>query len=89
LPRRTFVRAAGSTAELLGGVLILAAIAAEARSRQLAWLLLLAGTLPVAVATWWSVVAPLLAVLAPLFGWMVTRRPLAWQRTAKGRDSRA
>jgi len=72
----------------LGGLLILAAIAAAARSRPLAWLLLLAGALPVAVATWWSVVTPLLAVLALLFGWMVTRRPPAWWRTSQGRQSR-
>ncbi len=65
---------------VLGGVLILAAIVAAARSRVLAWLLLLAGTLPLAVATWWSVVTPLLAVLALVFGWMATRRPPAWRR---------
>lgn len=69
---------------VLGGVLILAAIVAAARSRPLAWLLLLAGALPVAVATWWSIVTPLLAVLALLFGWMVIRRPPTWRRTTKG-----
>jgi hypothetical protein len=71
---------------LAGGVLILAA--AAARSRLLAWLLLLAGALPVAVATWWSIVTPLLAVLALLFGWLVTRRPPTWRRTTKDADSR-
>jgi chromate transport protein ChrA len=71
---------------LAGGVLILAAVAA--RSRPLAWLLLLAGALPVAVATWWSIVTPLLAVLALLFGWLVTRRPPTWRRTTKDADSR-
>jgi hypothetical protein len=71
---------------LAGGVLILAA--AAARSRPLAWLLLLAGALPVAVATWWSIVTPLLAVLALLFGWLVTRRPPTWRRTTKDADSR-
>jgi hypothetical protein len=67
----------------LGGVLIMAAIAAAAWSRPLAWLLLPAGALPVAVATWWSIVTPLLAVLALLFGWMVIRRPPASRRTTK------
>lgn len=71
-----------------GGILILAAIVAAARSRLLAWLLLLAGALPVAVATWWSVVTPLLAVLALAFGWMVIRRPPAWRRTTTGSESR-
>ena len=70
----------------LGGVLILAAIAAAARSRPLAWILLLAGALPVAVATWWSLVTPLLAVLALLFGWLVIRRPPRRSRTTKGFD---
>lgn len=73
---------------LLGGVLILAAVAAAARSRPLPWLLLLAGALPVAVATWWSIITPLLAVLALLFGWLVTRRPPTWGRTTRGSDSR-
>jgi hypothetical protein len=63
----------------LGGVLILAAVVAAAWSRPLAWLLLLAGALPLAVASWWSVVTPLLAVLALLFGCLVTRRPPAWR----------
>jgi chromate transport protein ChrA len=73
---------------LAGGVLILAAAAVAARSRPLAWMLLLAGALPVAVATWWSIVTPLLAVLALLFGWLVTRRPPTWRRTTKDADSR-
>jgi hypothetical protein len=73
---------------LLGGVLILAAIVAAARSRPLARLLLLAGALPVAVATWWSLVTPFLAVLALLFGWMVIRSPPKWWGTTKGRASR-
>jgi hypothetical protein len=68
----------------LGGVLILASIAAAARSRPLAWVLLLAGALPVAVATWWSILTPLLARLALLSGWMVTRRPRARQRSTQG-----
>jgi hypothetical protein len=54
---------------LLGALLIIAALAVAPRSPPIATGLLLLGTLPLAVMTWWSVVTPLLAVLCLLLGW--------------------
>jgi len=58
-------RAAG----LLGAVAILAARAVTDRSRPAAMVLLVAGAVPLAVLTWWSVATPILALLGLLLGW--------------------
>ena len=54
---------------LIGAPLIIAAIAVAPRSRSTATAMLLLGTLPLALTTWWSVATPLLAVLCLLLGW--------------------
>jgi len=54
---------------LVGAVLIVGAVAAVGRSRPAAVTLLLLGTLPLAVTTWWSLATPLLAVLALVLAW--------------------
>jgi hypothetical protein len=56
-----------------GGVLILAAIAATHRSVSAASVLLIVGALPLAVATWWSIATPVLAILVLLLGWIAIR----------------
>jgi hypothetical protein len=59
---------------IVGGVLILAAAEAIRRSATAAAVLLLTGSLPLAVATWWSIVTPGLAILTLLMGWLAVRR---------------
>ncbi len=54
---------------LVGAVLIVGAVAAADRSRSAAIALLLLGTLPLAVVTWWSLATPLLAVLCIVLCW--------------------
>ena len=54
---------------LSGAVLIIAALAATGRSRSAAVALLLLGTLPLAVTTWWSLATPLLAALCVVLAW--------------------
>ena len=54
---------------LAGAVLIIAAVAVAGRSRRAAAVLLLLGAPPLAVATWWSLATPLLAVLCVVLGW--------------------
>jgi hypothetical protein len=74
---------------ILGGVLIWAAPAMAPRSRRAAGALLVAGALPFAVATWWSVVTPLIAVLALALGTgstFATMRP--WPFPPATRSSR-
>jgi hypothetical protein len=56
-----------------GGLLILAALVAAPRFRTAAVVLLAVGALPLAVATWWSIVTPVLALLALLLGWAAIR----------------
>ncbi|MFI6408670.1 hypothetical protein [Streptomyces sp. NPDC050548] len=58
---------------LAGGPVLLAALAAAHRSVPGAMALLAAGSLPLAVTTWWSIATPLLAVLALLLGWFAIR----------------
>ena len=58
---------------IAGGLLILAALAAAPRSRTAAPVLLSVGALPLAVASWWSIVTPVLALLALLIGWSAVR----------------
>lgn len=54
---------------LTGAVLILISLAAAWKSQAAAVVLLVAGTLPLAIVTWWSLVTPLIAVLAIVLGW--------------------
>jgi hypothetical protein len=57
-----------------GGVLVLAAVATARRSGRGAVALLVVGALPVAIATWWSIVTPVLAILVLVLGWIAIRR---------------
>ena len=59
---------------ILGGLLIAAAALARGRSRLIAAALLLLGALPLAIATWWSIVTPLIAVLTLLLGGIILIR---------------
>jgi hypothetical protein len=58
---------------IAGGLLVLAALAAATRSRTAALVLLAIGALPLAAATWWSIVTPLLALLVLPLGWLAVR----------------
>lgn len=59
---------------LIGAPLIVGALAVAPRSRPIAAGLLLLGALPLAVATWWSIATPLLAVLCLVLGWPLRSR---------------
>jgi hypothetical protein len=68
----------GRFAGILGGLIIVAAAIVGGRSRLIAGSLLLLGALPLAIATWWAIVTPLIAVLALLLGGIILfRRPKA------------
>jgi hypothetical protein len=70
---------------IVGGALIWAAARFAPRSPRVAYLLLLAGALPFAAATWWSVVTTIVAVLAVVLGLGVIRdrgAPRTWPDTA-------
>ncbi|MEU6539041.1 hypothetical protein [Streptomyces sp. NPDC047000] len=56
-----------------GAVLVLAAVPVARRSRALAVTLLVAGAVPLAVAAWWSIAAPLVGLLILLLGWTAVR----------------
>ncbi len=58
---------------LTGAVLILAALILARTSRPAAAVLLVVGVLPLAVAAWSSIVAPLIGLLALLLGWTAIR----------------
>jgi asparagine N-glycosylation enzyme membrane subunit Stt3 len=64
---------------IVGGLVMLVALAAAQRSQPVALVLLVVGTLPLAVATWWSIATPVLAVLALVLGAIaihnLSRRP--------------
>ena len=62
---------------ILGGVLMWAAARTAPRSPRVAYALLLGGALPFAAATWWSVVTPVVAVLAVVIGRGVIRHATA------------
>lgn len=59
---------------LIAAPLIITALVVAPRSRPTAAGLLLLGTLPLAVTTWWSVATPLLAVLCLFLGWPLPSR---------------
>jgi hypothetical protein len=61
---------------IVGGVLIFVALV-SGRSQRVAMLLLIIGALPFAVATWWSVVTPLIGLLVLLLGGLAARTRLA------------
>jgi hypothetical protein len=67
---------------LTGGLLILVAVAVARRSFTAAIVLLLIGSLPLAVATWWSIVTPVLAILAVILGVAAIRNESRLQPTA-------
>lgn len=56
---------------LAGGLLILTAVAVARRSLTVAIALLMIGALPLAIATWWSIATPVLAIVAIFLGWAV------------------
>ena len=58
---------------IIGGVLIWGAARAARRNPRVAYVLLVAGAVPFAVVTWWSVVTPLIAILALVIGARVIR----------------
>lgn len=58
---------------IAGALLIVAALATARWSRPAAAVLLAVGALPLAVAAWWSIVAPLIGLLALLLGWTAIR----------------
>jgi hypothetical protein len=61
------------TFALAGAALILTALILARTSRPAAAILLAVGALPLAVAAWWSIVAPLSGLLALLLGWTAIR----------------
>ncbi|HEU4421954.1 MAG TPA: hypothetical protein VFR67_05365 [Pilimelia sp.] len=58
---------AAAAAGVFGGLAVLAALVVR-RRRRLAYALLLAGALPFAIITWWSIVTPVLAVVILVLG---------------------
>lgn len=58
---------------ILGGLLVLAG-AANRWPRLSVWLVV-AGALPLAAASWWSAVTPLIAILLVVFAGLMVRRP--------------
>jgi len=62
------VGAAVGVTGVLGAVLIVTALGLRTRSRPLAGALLCAGAVPLAILTWWSLITPLLALLALVCG---------------------
>ena len=67
---------------LAGGLLILVAVAVARRSFTAAIVLLLIGSLPLAVVTWWSIVTPVLAILALVLGFAAIRNVSRYQSVA-------
>jgi hypothetical protein len=62
---------------LTGALLVVAALPAARRSRPLAVILLVLGAVPLAVAAWWSIAAPLVGLLALPLGWAAIRTQAA------------
>jgi hypothetical protein len=67
---------------ILGGLLIWTAIALASRSHAVAHAVLAVGALPFAFLTWWSVVTPLIAILALAIGHAAIRRTPPAQQSA-------
>ncbi|WP_328325728.1 hypothetical protein OHA70_36275 [Kribbella sp. NBC_00382] len=65
---------------LAGALFVLAALVVAQRSIAVALVLLVAGALPLAIGTWWSIVTPLLAILALLLGQLAIRNAVAGYR---------
>lgn len=68
----TALGAAGALG-IAGGLLLWSVAPVAARSHGAAWAILLAGAVPFAAATWWSVVTPVVATLAIVIGMAVIR----------------
>lgn len=66
---------------ILGGLAIWGALLATRDSHRVALTLLAAGALPFAIATWWSVVTPIIAVLVLTIGHAAIRRSPPAART--------
>jgi hypothetical protein len=66
---------------VLGGLLVWAAARAAPRTPRTAHALLLAGALPFAAATWWSVITPVIAVLTLVVGHRVIRHASTDRKT--------
>lgn len=73
---------------IAGAALILAAAVTVRRSTVLTVGLLLAGALPLAVSTWWSIVTPGLAILTLLMGSLALRRTRASRPAIPAQDLR-
>jgi hypothetical protein len=69
-------------AAIVGAVLILAALADLGLPRWTREAMLVVGALPLVALTWWSLVAPILAVLAIVVGSVAVRGGRAEPRTA-------
>jgi hypothetical protein len=69
---------------LTGAVLVLAALVAARWSRLAAAALLFAGALPLAVAAWWSIAAPVVGLLVLTLGWPAIRAQAAIGTGARG-----
>jgi hypothetical protein len=66
----------GGALGIIGGIVIMALVKTAARiPLRVAQIVLVAGALPFAVLTWWSIVTPLLAVLVVAIGLLALRRP--------------
>jgi hypothetical protein len=60
---------------IIGGVVVLAVLVASTwLGRRVSVLLLLVAVAPFAVLTWWSIVTPLIAVLAVVLGFVAIRK---------------
>lgn len=68
---------------LAGAVLVLAALTVARWSRLVALALLVLGVVPLAVAAWWTIAAPLVGLLALLLGWLAIRARSATASGAK------
>jgi len=53
---------------ILGAVLVIAALALRTNSKRAAVALLMIGTLPLGIFTWWSLITPVVAMLALICG---------------------
>jgi hypothetical protein len=60
-------------AAILGAVLIASTLAIWSRSKPAAAALLVVGALPLGLLTWWSVITPILVVLALVCGGLAIR----------------
>lgn len=67
-----------------GGLVILLALVVARRFPELALVLFVAGTVPLAASTWWSIATPVLALAALTLGWMAAHSLSRSRRVAPG-----